>query len=211
MIIEEVWSSTLFSPAVVLYASGPLIREIYHLATLEAAYNRPVTLGLLEPVFIGRVFLDGLYYVSYLSNQRLSPTDKKVHRSSTTHTVRLSLDNIGIQEIEFLGQGEVSVTKQQNSNSKTRLWYKMIQVPDNSAITEIRSVSDAGYPFLFVLCCMLTLSRISFFETLTCFLNPCPTLGLSKSLNGTPLTRQYSIQCDAIIPPVPKNPIILCE
>lgn len=148
-IIMYTWPSSFFSPIVVLYESRVLIENLRLLKVLKDRYIRPISLDLAEVVFLGITTVENSQYVSYLSHQRLSPHDKPAYRKSDTLRIRLSIDDVGIQDIEFLGYSKSSFSDY-TSTSKSGLWYQIIRPCDHRTISRIESFSDACYsPLLY--------------------------------------------------------------
>lgn len=146
-IITYSWPSSFFSPIVVLYESRVLIENLRLLRELKDRHIRPINLDLAEVVFLGMTIVGNSQYVSYLSHQRLSPHDKPAYRNSDTLRIRLSIDDVGIQDIEFLSYGK-SISSDYTPASKSSLWYKIIRPRDHRTISRIETFSDVCYSSL---------------------------------------------------------------
>ena len=148
-IITYSWPSSFFSPIVVLYESRVLIGKLRLLRELKDSHIRPISLDLAEVVFLGMTTVGNSQYVSYLSHQRLSSHDKPAYRNSDTLRIRLSIDDVGIRDIEFLSHGKC-ISSDYTSTLKSSLWYKIIRPRDHRTISRIESFSDVCYsPLLY--------------------------------------------------------------
>ena len=140
-IISHSWPSSFFSPIVVLYESRFIIAKVRLLRELKDRHIRPINLDLAEVVFLGMTTIGNSQYVSYLSPRRLSPHDKPAYRNSDTRRIRLSIDDVGIQDIEFLSHGK-SISSNHTSTLQSGLWYKIIRPRDHRTISWIEGFSD---------------------------------------------------------------------
>ena len=141
VIIAYAWPCFFFSPAVVLCESRLLIEDLRLLETFRDRYTRPINLDLAEVVFLGMTTVENFQYISYLSHQRLSPHDKPACRKSDTFRIRLSIDDVGIRNVEFLSH-EKSFAAEHPSTLNSNLWYKTIQAHDHRGISQIEGFSD---------------------------------------------------------------------
>ena len=191
------WSCS-FSPIVVLYESRALIEDLRLLTALRDRYTRPINLGLAEVVFLGMTSVGNSQYVSYLSHQCLSPHDKPVRQNINTFRIRLTINDVGIQDIEFLSHDK-SFPSDHASTLNSSPWYKIIRPQDHCPISRIEGFSDVCYGPLPHDALALTLLRTFFFETSVLARNHFWILLSKTSSSGTFLKRQRLIQSIAII------------
>lgn len=146
-IIINTWSCSFFSTIVVLYESRVLIENLRLLTALRDRYTRPINLDLAEVVFLGMSTVGNSQYVSYLSHQCLSPHDKPAFRNFDTFRIRLSMDDVGIRDIEFLSHDK-SFLSDYAPTPNSSLWYKTIRPHDHRTISRIEGFSDVCYSSL---------------------------------------------------------------
>ena len=96
MVVAHSWKYPFFSPLVVHHQSRILLQK------LKDRCVEQITLNISDPIFVGKITYDNSEYISYLSNKRLSPSDGRICRNSETFWIRISMDNVGIQSIDFL-------------------------------------------------------------------------------------------------------------
>lgn len=196
-VIMYTWFCPFFSPIVVLYESRVLIENLRFLTALRDRYTRPINLDLPEVIFLGMSTVGNSQYVSYLSHQCLSPHDKPARRDFDTFRIRLSMDDVGIRDIEFLSHDK-SLIPDHASTLNSSLWYKIIRPQDHRSISRIEGFSDVCYSPFPHNTLALTLLRTFFFETSVLARNHF-WIPLSKtSSSGTFLKRQRLIQSIAI-------------
>lgn len=133
-------SRPFFSPLVVFHQSRILLQR------LKDRRVEQISLKITDPIFVGKITYDNSEYISYLSNKCLSPSDDRVCRKSETFSIRISMDNAGIQSIDFLDKSsDGNIAPSDNS-----LWYKVMRPNDRKAICQIQGLSDV--------CCTIPLS-----------------------------------------------------
>ena len=191
------WSCSFFSPIVVLSESRVLIENLRLHRAFRDRYTKPINLGLAEVVFFGMTTVGNCQYVSYLSHQCLSPHDKSVRQNFDTFRIRLTIDDVGIRDIEFL-RHDKSFLSDYSSTLNSSLWYKIIRPNDHRTISWIEGFSDVCYSPLPHDALALMLLRTFFFETSVLAGNHFWILYSKTSSSGTFLKRQRLIQSIAI-------------
>ena len=140
MVAAHSWKYPFFSPLVVFHQSRILLQR------LKDRRVEQISLKISDPIFVGKIMYDNSEYISYLSNKCLSPSDDRVCRKSETFSIRISMDNAGIQSIDFLDKSsDGNIAPSDNS-----LWYKVMRPHDRKAICQIQGLSDV--------CCTIPLS-----------------------------------------------------
>ncbi len=132
MVAAYSWKHPFFSPLVVFHQSRILLQS------LKDRHVEQISLKISDPIFVGKIMYDNFEYISYLSNKCLSPSDARVSRMSETFWIRISMDNIGIQNVDFFDQssdGKVAL-------SDNNLWYKVMQPHDGKAMRQVEGLSD---------------------------------------------------------------------
>lgn len=135
MVAAYSWKYPFFSPLVIFHQSRILLQR------LKDRHVEQISLNVSDPIFVGKIVYDNFEYISYLSNKRLSPNDGRVYRMSETFWIRISMDNIGIQNIDFFDQSsDGNIAPSDNS-----LWYKVMRPHDGKAIRQVEGLSDVCY------------------------------------------------------------------
>ncbi len=140
MVAAHSWKYPFFSPLVVLHQSRILLQR------LKDRRVEQISLKSSDPIFVGKIMYDNSEYISYLSNKRLSPRDGRVCRNSEIFWIRISMDNAGIQSIDFFDKSsDGNIVPSDNS-----LWCKVLRPRDQKAIRQVQGLLDV--------CCIITLS-----------------------------------------------------
>lgn len=130
----------ILSPLVVFHQSRRLLQR------LKDRRVEQVCLKISDPIFVGKITYDNSEYVFYLSNMCLSPSEDCVCRRSETFWIRISMDNVGLQSIDFFDKSsDGNIAPSDNS-----LWYKVMRPHNRKAICQIQGLSDV--------CCTIPLS-----------------------------------------------------
>lgn len=103
-----------------------------------------LVLNTSEPIHVGSVMFDGLEYVSYMNDRPLLPNDHCVHKGAEVLRLMIATDDVGIRNIEFLGNREDTAFGKELDRSTDRLWYRIIQPRDLKAIRRITVHRDVS-------------------------------------------------------------------
>lgn len=79
-----------------------------------------VAMNTSEAIYVGKVRFDELDYFPYSSNQPLLRVDHRVYTGTEIFQLRISINDLRIQNIEFLGNGKDTTTDKRVSGSKDR-------------------------------------------------------------------------------------------
>lgn len=132
MVAAYSWKHPFFSPLVVLPQSRILLQK------LKDRHVEQISLKISDPIFVGKIMYDNSEYISYLSNKCLSPSDGRISRMSETFWIRISMDNIAIQNIDFFDQS----SDRRIAPSDNSLWYEIMPLHDGKAIRQVEGLSD---------------------------------------------------------------------
>lgn len=149
MIAVYALQNPFFSLLMAIHQGRMLIDKVRMLENLGSQGIGPVALNTSEAIYVGKVKFDGFEYVSYLSNQPLQRDDHRVYTGTEIYQLRISTDDLGIRNIEFLGNGKDTSTDKRVDGPKERLWYKIIRPHDLMAICQVKVLADVSNIILY--------------------------------------------------------------
>jgi len=88
------------------------------------------------------MIVEGSPYVSYVAEQRISASYRKVHSIAQTFSIVLVQDEIGIRDVHFVGKDAATVSKAYESTSSTSFRPRSIRANKDTPIAQIRGISD---------------------------------------------------------------------
>lgn len=141
MIIPHVHSSAFLSPIVVLEESRLLLETTRPMSVLRCIYSKSIDLTSGQDIFLGTSYVENNAYISYLSSKRLSLEDRIVRPPAATTRIRLSSDDVGIRNIEFLDGKQDCMPSQKTVSAPSATWYRLLQ-SQSGTISTINGVSN---------------------------------------------------------------------
>ena len=129
-----------FAPAVILTETVSLLEHIKFLGSVINEYSKPVCLP--GTIYIGIVHFRNTNYVSYFSCQRLASSDILLQLKSQVNKIRLSIDDFGICNIDFLGEDLCTGLGAFLSIPKKALWYRILEPSHGGGISHVTGLSD---------------------------------------------------------------------
>jgi hypothetical protein len=142
VVVHYAWCSNMLSPAVVLDEARHLFESSRTPRALKHYLEKPIYLTSVRDIFLGTMIVEGSPYVSYVAEQRISASYRKVHSIAQTFSIVLVQDEIGIHDVHFVGKDAATVSKAYESTSITSFRSRSIRANKDTPIAQIRGISD---------------------------------------------------------------------